>query len=282
MQIVQITPNIGAEVNGIDLSEPLDGEVVKELRALFVENMVLVFRNQQLTRKQHKNFARYFGDLHIHPSHREGMNAGDDPEIFAINTPPDARQSNGEAWHSDITCEEIPPMASLLYVTKVPENGGGDTMFANMCLAWDELSEELKIFLEGKSAFHDGTIDLRNYGVRLKPGQSYPQASHPIVVEHPESRKPVLFVNKSFTSHIEGLPAWESQMILNGLYDFIMANARIQCRVSWSENTLVMWDNRSVQHQAIRDYVGYSRYGERVSLLDNVRPTAYQNLEYRR
>ena len=103
MQIVQITPNIGAEVNGIDLSEPIDDQEIDELRGLFVEYMVLVFRNQQLTREQHKNFARCFGDLHIHPSHREGMNAGDDPEIFAINTPPDARQSNGEAWHSDIT-----------------------------------------------------------------------------------------------------------------------------------------------------------------------------------
>ncbi len=282
MQIVQITPNIGAEVTGIDLSAPLDVQVIDELRRLFVEHMVLVFRNQQLTRDQHKSFSRYFGELHIHPSHREGMNAGDDPEIFVINTPPDARQSNGEAWHSDVTCEEVPPMASLLYVTKVPENGGGDTMFANMCLAWDELSDDLKMFLEGKSAFHDGTIDLRNYGIRLKPGQSYPQASHPLVVQHPESGKPVLFVNRSFTSHIEGLPTWESQMILDGLYDYIMANGRIQCRVGWTENTLVMWDNRSVQHKAIRDYVGYSRYGERVSLLDNVRPAAYENLEYRR
>ncbi len=276
MQLTQVTPNIGAELEGIDLSRPLDNQTVVELRALFVEHMVLVFRDQKLTRDEHKNFGRYFGDLHIHPSHLEGMNAGDDPEIFAINTPADARQSNGEAWHSDITCEETPPMASLLYVTKVPENGGGDTMFANMCLAWEELSDDLKLFLDGKLAFHDGMIDLRNYGIRLKAGQSYPQASHPIVIEHPESGKPALFVNRSFTSHIEGIPSWESQMVLSGLYDFIIGNARLQCRVSWSENTLVMWDNRSVQHQAIHDYVGYSRYGERVSLLDNIKPSAYR------
>lgn len=276
MQVTRVTPNIGAEISDIDLAAPLDAVTVDTLRALFVEHMVLVFRDQQLTREQHKTFGRYFGDLHIHPSHREGMNKGDDPEIFAIDTPPDARQSNGEAWHSDITCERVPPMASLLYVTKVPENGGGDTMFANMCLAWEELSEDLKILLDGKQAFHDGMIDLRNYGISLKPGQSYPQASHPVVTTHPESGKPVLFVNRSFTSHIEGMPTWESQMILNGLYEFIMGNARLQCRVSWTENTLVMWDNRSVQHQAIRDYVGYSRYGERVSLLDNLRPVAYR------
>ena len=276
MQLTQVTPNIGAELEGIDLSRPLDNQTVVELRALFVEHMVLVFRDQKLTRDEHKNFGRYFGDLHIHPSHLEGMNPGDDPEIFAISTPADARQSNGEAWHSDITCEETPPMASLLYVTKVPENGGGDTMFANMCLAWEELSDDLKLFLDGKLAFHDGMIDLRNYGIRLKAGQFYPQASHPIVIEHPESGKPALFVNRSFTSHIEGIPSWESQMVLNGLYDFVVGNARLQCRVSWSENTLVMWDNRSVQHQAIHDYVGYSRYGERVSLLDNIKPSAYR------
>lgn len=276
MQVTPITPNIGAEIAGIDLAGPLEASVVSDLRTLFVEHMVLVFRDQQLTRDQHKVFGRYFGELHIHPSHREGMNPGDDPEIFAINTPADAKQSNGEAWHSDITCERIPPMASLLHVTKVPENGGGDTMFANMQLAWEELSDDMKKMLDGKVAFHDGMIDLRNYGIRLKPGQTYPQASHPVVVKHPESGKPVLYVNRSFTSHIEEMPPWESEMLLNGLYDFIMGNVRLQCRVRWTENTLVMWDNRSVQHQAIRDYVGYSRYGERVSLLDNIEPAAYR------
>ena len=276
MQVTLVTPNIGAEVSGIDLAAPLDDTMVLEIRKMFIEHKVLVFRGQQLTRDQHKAFGQCFGDLHIHPSHRQGMNKGGDPEIFAIDTPADAKQSNGEAWHSDITCEGIPPMASLLYVTKVPENGGGDTMFANMCLAWEELSEDLKIFLDGKYAFHDGMIDLRNYGISLKPGQSYPQASHPVVTKHPESGKPVLFVNRSFTSHIEGIPPWESRMMLNGLYDFVMGNARLQCRVSWTENTLVMWDNRSVQHQAIRDYVGYARYGERVSILDKLRPVAYK------
>ena len=276
MQVVQVTPNIGAEVSGIDLSKPLGNRTISELRGLFVEHMVLVFRGQQLTRGQHKTFGRYFGDLHIHPSYREGINTGDDPEVFVIDTPREARKSNGEAWHSDISCEEIPPMASLLYITKVPENGGGDTMFANMCLAWEELSDDLKKFLDGKFAFHDGEIDLRNYGIRLKPGQSYPQASHPVVVEHPENGEPVLFVNPSFTSHIEDIPPWESEMVLNGLYDFVMGNARLQCRISWLENTLVMWDNRSVQHQAVRDYIGYSRYGERVSLLDHLKPSAYR------
>ena len=276
MQVFPITPNIGAEIDGVDLSQPLDESTVSELRSLFVEHMVLVFRGQSMTRDQHKAFGRYFGNLHVHPSHREGMNPGDDPEIFAIDIKPDAKHSNGEAWHSDITCEVIPPMASLLYITKMPENGGGDTMFANMNMAWEALSDDLKQVLDGKIAFHDGMIDLRNYGIRLRPGQTYPQASHPVVIKHPESGKPVLYVNRSFTSHIENMPPWESRMLLDGLYDFVMGSPRLMCRVKWEENTMVMWDNRSVQHHAIHDYAGYSRYGERVSLLDDIEPAAYR------
>jgi taurine dioxygenase len=236
---------------------------------------VLVFRDQHLSREQHKAFARIFGDLHVHPSHRSGMGRGDDPELFIIDTPADARQSNGEAWHSDVSCEEVPPMASLLYVTKVPDNGGGDTMFANMYQAYEELSDDLKALLSDKVAFHDGEVDLRSYGIKLLPGQEYPSADHPVIVQHPETGKPILFVNRSFTSHIRGIPLWESRMLLEGLYDFIATNARLHCRVKWTPGTLVMWDNRCVQHQAIRDYAGYARYGERVSVLDGKIPAAY-------
>ena len=270
MQITNVTPTLGAEIAGIDLSVSLDAATVDRLRQVWLDRKVLIFRDQRLTRDQHKAFGRCFGDLHIHPSHRAGMNRHDDPELFIIDTKADAKQSNGEAWHSDVSCETVPPIASLLYVTQVPENGGGDTMFADMAAAYAELSEPLKQMLDGKMAFHDGEIDLRNYGFRLKPGQTYPTATHPVVIRHPETTLPVLFVNRSFTSHIETLPMWESRMLLEGLYDYVAANARIQCRVKWTPNTLVMWDNRSVQHQAIRDYVGYARYGERVSLSDSV------------
>ena len=271
-----ITPGIGAEITGLDISQPLDKNTIARLKELFIRHLVLVFRDQMLSREEHKQFARHFAELHVHPSHRSRLNKGDDPEIFVIDTPADAKQSNGEAWHSDVSCEGIPPMASLLYVTKVPANGGGDTMFANMYEAFTELSEDMKTLLMGKTAFHDGEIDLRNYGIRLPAGHQYPQASHPIIVRHPESGRPLLFVNGSFTSHIEGLPRWESDMLLSGLYDFVAKNARRQCRVKWTENTLVMWDNRCVQHQAIRDYAGFARYGERVSIMDSKPPEAAQ------
>jgi taurine dioxygenase len=268
-QTTDLTPTIGTEVHGIDISRPLDPDTVRELRELFLARMVLVFRDQHLDRDQHKRFGCYFGDLHIHPSHKAGMNRHDDPELFVIDTPADAKQSNGEFWHSDVSCEEIPPMASLLYVTRVPENGGGDTLFANMYEAYRELSDDMKQLLESKTALHDGEVDLRIYDIRLKPGQNYPRASHPLVVAHPDTGKPVLFVNPSFTSHIEKVPRWESDMLLSGLYGFVAGNGRIQCRVKWTPDTLVMWDNRCVQHQAVRDYAGFARYGERVSLVDH-------------
>ena len=273
MNISSITPTVGAEVTGVDLAD-LSPEAVSSIKAAFLKHHVLVFRDQTLSRDQHKAFGRLFGDLHIHPSKRNGMNQ-QDPELFIINTKPDAKLTNGEAWHSDVSCEEIPPKASILYVTKCPENGGGDTMFANMHEAFDELSPALQSLLLSKTAYHDGEIDLRNYGVRLRDGQTYPKASHPLVPRHPESGRPYLFANGSFTSHIEGIPRWESDMLLHGLYQRTATNPRIQCRVKWQPNTVVMWDNRSVQHHAILDYAGFARYGERVSVLDSERPQPF-------
>ena len=273
MNISSITPTVGAEVTGVDLAD-LSPEAVSFLKAAFLKHHVLVFRDQTLSRDQHKAFGQLFGDLHIHPSKRNGMNQ-QDPELFIINTKPDAKLTNGEAWHSDVSCEEIPPKASILYVTKCPENGGGDTMFANMHEAFAELSPDLQSLLLTKTAYHDGEIDLRNYGVRLRDGQTYPKASHPLVPCHPENGRPYLFANGSFTSHIEGIPRWESDMLLQGLYQRTATNPRIQCRVKWQPNTVVMWDNRSVQHHAILDYAGFARYGERVSVLDSERPQPF-------
>ena len=274
LQVQPVTPTIGAEISGINLQAPMSDDLYQTIRALFLEHLVLVFRDQDLSREQHKAFARRFAGLHIHPSKRNGMNE-DDPEVFIVDTRPDALITNGEAWHSDISCEEVPPLASLLYVTLTPGNGGGDTMFANMYEAYNGLSARMKNMLTGLTAYHDGEIDLRNYGIRLKPGQTYPKASHPVIVKHPETGRPLLFVNGSFTSHIEGIPKWESDTLLQGLYTYVAKNPRIQCRVKWTPNTLVMWDNRSAQHHAILDYTGHARYGERVSVQDDNRPEIY-------
>jgi taurine dioxygenase len=164
------------------------------------------------------------------------------------------------------------PSASLWYVSKTPDNGAGDTLFANIYKVYNELSEDMKLLPDGKHAFHDGEIDLRNHGIRLRADKFYPSASPPLIIQRSETGRKILIVNRSSTSHSEGLPRWESDMLLDRLYQFVANNSRIQCRVKWTPNMLTMWDKRCLQHQAVRDYAGYARYGERVSVIDGVVP----------
>jgi len=145
-------------------------------------------------------------------------------------------------------------------------------LFANIYKAYNELSEDMKLLPDGKHAFHDGEIDLRNHGIRLRADKFYPSASPPLIIQHSETGRKILIVNRSSTSHIEGLARWESDMLLDGLYQFVANNSRIQCRVKWTPNMLTMWDKRCLQHQAVRDYAGYARYGERISVIDGVVP----------
>ena len=123
---------IGAEVTGLDISQPMNKKTIARRRELFLRHLVRVYRNPVLSREDHKHFAHYFDEQHVYSSRRRDLKTTGDLEIFVIDTPADAEQSTGEAWLSDVSCEVIPPMASLLYVTKLPDNVGGDTIFANM------------------------------------------------------------------------------------------------------------------------------------------------------
>jgi taurine dioxygenase len=275
LKINPITPTVGAEISGLNLAKPLSLAELKGVRDAFSTHHVLVFRNQTLTRAQHKQFSRQFGELHIHPSKRNGLNK-DDPETFIIDIKPSAIQSNGEPWHSDVSCDSMPPAASILYITEIPENDGGDTQFMNMHAAFDSLSPDLQTLLADKTAFHDGEHDLKHYGIKLRPGQEYPAHSHPMVTAHPGTGRATLFVNPGFTTHIENMPKWESKMLLDGLFAYTASNPRLQCRIKWAPGTLTMWDNRSVQHQAIFDYAGWSRYGERMTVASNQAPLPYK------
>ena len=139
-------------------------------------------------------------------------------------------------------------------------------MFANMYEAYDTLSEPIQQLLLSLSAFHDGRKDLANYGVTLKPGQDYPSATHPVVPVHPETGRRMLFVNSSFTVRINELSRAESDALLNFLYAQVSNQPRLQCRVRWAPGTIVLWDNRCVQHHAVWDYFPESRSGERVTV----------------
>ena len=255
---------MGAEVFDVDLNV-VDASTIDEIKAAFVEHMVLVFRDQALSRESHKTFGRLFGELHIHPSKKQ-LDTKSDPEIFAIKTTPDSAWTNGEAWHTDVSCEPVPPMGSMLYVRELPGVSGGDTLFANMYLALDALSEPLRAWLRDLDAKHDGRKDLASYNIELKADQSYPRAEHPIITRHPQSGREVLFVNRSFTECISALKPAESTAILELLLHHAESNPRFHCRVKWAPDTLVFWDNRCTWHHAVWDYYPNTRYAERVSI----------------
>jgi taurine dioxygenase len=264
-----LTPHLGAEVSGLDLSQPLDNAQTADLYQAFADWSVLVFRDQQLDREAHKRFGRYFGDLHTHPMNysRDG-----DPEILTVRTTADSAYTAGDGWHTDVTCDPIPPMASALYITETPECGGGDTLYADMYLAYEMLSEPMRTMLEGLTAVHDGAIPYVGTYKSTPPEGGYPRNEHPVIAVHPVTGRKVLYVNSGFTSHIRGLTAWESKSLLDSIYRMIATTPRLHCRVEWEPNTLTLWDNRCTQHHAVWDYHPFTRSGERVSVLGHEPP----------
>lgn len=264
-----LTPHLGAEVDGLDLSAPLSDAQVADLRRAFIDWGVLVFRDQHLDRDAHKALGRHLGALHTHPMHhgRKG-----DPNILVVKTTAESPYTAGDGWHTDVSCDEIPPMASALYVTETPESGGGDTLFADMALAHDLLSEPMQAWLSTLTATHDGAKPYIGSYKSTPPEGGYPRNSHPVITVHPESGRRVLYVNSGFTTHIDGLRRWESDALLESLHRFVATTPKLHCRVRWEPNTLTLWDNRWTQHHAVWDYYPHSRYGERVSVLGDARP----------
>lgn len=282
-QITTLTPHIGAEVLGLDLSQPLAESDIQDLHQAWSDWKLLVFRDQQLDRAQHKAVASHFGHLHVHPMNLpKGKNATDsgatyrsankDPEILTVKTTADSPYTAGDAWHTDVTCDPIPPLGSMLYITETPECGGGDTLFADMYLAYELLSEPMKAFLEGLEAIHDGAKPYIGAYKSTPPEGGYPRSTHPVITTHPVTGRKVLYVNSGFTTRIKGLAANESAALLDMLFRHIDSTPKLYCRVEWRPGTITLWDNRCTQHHAVWDYYPHSRYGERVSVLGNEPP----------
>jgi len=267
LDIRPLTPALGAEVFGIDLASQLSKPQVDAIRKALVAHQVIFFRDQHMSFEQHIELGKRFGSLHVHPL--AAGNHPDHPELLRIHADEKSERVAGESWHTDVSCEEEPPMGSMLYLTEVPTTGG-DTMFASMYAAYDALSRPMQQFLEGLTAVHDGAKVWTKYGIA--PSRPFARNEHPVITVHPETGRKLLFVNRVFTSHIPELSTKESDALLEMLYRHV-ENPRFMCRFRWQANSVAFWDNRCTQHQAIFDYFPARRSGYRVTI-NGARPLA--------
>src|SRR5712691_11538651 len=180
IELKKLTPHIGAEIAGVDLSRPLGNQQFQEVHDALMENLVVFFRDQRLTHEQHKAFGRRFGELAIHPASRNSPEGH--PEILTIHADANSKHVAGEEWHTDVSCDLEPPMGSILYLTEVPPDGGGDTLFASMYRAYETLSEPIKQMLRGLTALHD-SAKAHYYRAKAKDRDhiKQPDAEHPVV-----------------------------------------------------------------------------------------------------
>jgi taurine dioxygenase len=256
-----LTPKLGAGIGGIDLTQPLVDAQVEELKRAFADYMVIFFRDQPIDHAAHKALAEAFGGIHIAESTKPWRVPGHDA-VTIIHADKDSKYVAGEDWHSDMSCDAEPPLGSILYMHTMPDVGG-DTVFANMYAAYDALSDRMKEHLEGLTAMHDSAV---GFGGITPEGMKLPRHSHPVIRTHPVTGRKAVYVNKGFTTHIEGVPADESAALLAYLYGHV-ARPHYQCRFRWQPHSIAFWDNRAVQHSAIWDYFPETRSGFRIQVL---------------
>ncbi len=269
IEVLPMGSYIGAEIRGVDISQPLDIDTVNALRRALVEHKVIIFRDLDVTAEQHVAFGRYFGDLETHPFSPDMPGI---PEMVVLDNDKNNPVLSTDIWHADTTFRECPTQFSILLCRIAPERGG-DTMWANMVAAYEGLSSSVKEFIVGLEAIHDfknfrmlfGQDDESRDKLRAME-RKYPNPTHPVVRTHPETGERVLYVNPQFTLRITNMSVRESDAILNLLYEQAKT-PEYQFRLTWEPGTLAIWDNRSTQHYAVNDYYPSRRRMERIATL---------------
>jgi len=272
MDVTRIGPVFGARVAGLDLRAPIDGQTIASIKGALAEHEVLVFREQQLEAEDMLALGRGFGELLTHPF---SPSAADAPELIVFDNHNENPPTLTDVWHADETFRVAPPAVTILHALISPPLGGGTT-FASMRAAYEMLSDRMKLLISGLTARHDfgrfGSLfpDTPEALRRLHEIElNFPPPSHPVVRIHPETGKPVLYVNRHFTRQINELPEEEGAAILQFLLTR-PAVPELQLTVEWTAGTLVMWDNRSVQHYARHDYFPQRRRMQRVTISGDV------------
>ncbi len=255
--ITPLSGVLGAKVDGIDLRNVSD-EAMQVLRAAFLEHCILIYPGQQaLTPAEQVAFAARWGEVH----HMLTPEACLDGNLAVLVLDFKGRKPPTDKWHSDVTMEVCPPMATFLLGRTIPI--GGDTIFANQYLAYETLSDGMRRMLDGLNAVHDG-VNFAKAG-NFDPSR-FPSNLHPVVRTHPETGRKALFVNLTYTRHFEGMTIEESQPLLDWLYDHSV-QPNFTFRHRWTEGDLMMWDNRCLQHFAVADYGEQTRVMHRVTVL---------------
>jgi taurine dioxygenase len=268
MEIRRIVGALGAEIHGVDLSRPLSDELLLKIRTAWLEHLVIFFRDQALPPEAYMAFARRIGTPVEYPFVK-GI-AGF-PEIIEVKKLEHEKVNFGGVWHSDTAYLEIPPMASMLVAREIPPQGG-DTLFANMHLAYDTLSDGMKAMLAPLQAVNSSAKAnvTRTREDRIKSdgqdaaGREF-VAEHPVVRVHPETGHKALYVNAAHTVRFKDMTEEESGPLLGYLFQH-QIRPEFTCRFSWRVGSIALWDNRCAQHNPVNDYHGHRRLMHRITL----------------
>ena len=266
--VEHVSPMIGSEISGLDLSKSLDEDTVASLRALWLERKVLFFRDQRLTPDQQLAFTRQFGEVEKYPF-LKGIEGN--PLVAPVLKLPEETINFGGVWHSDTTYLPEPAAGATLYALELPPVGG-DTIFCNMGAAFENLPKEIREMIAGLSAVNTSAkaavSATRKARIDDSGDVSAPREFteiHPVVRTHPETGEKTLYVNEAHTLRFEGWSQEDSEPVLHILYEHAR-KPEFQCRFRWTVGSVVLWDNRSTHHYPINDYHGYRRLLHRISL----------------
>ncbi len=268
MQVRKIAGALGAEISGVDLTQPISSALAAEIREIFLQHEVIFMRKQALSPQQFLDFAHAMGEPVEYPFVKgiEGF-----PHIIEVKKLEYEKVNFGGIWHSDTTYLETPPMGSMLLAREIPPFGG-DTLFASQYAAYEALSGTMQRLLDGLQGINSSAkADVsKTREDRLKSdGKDYAPKdftnSHPVVRTHPETGRKALYVNVAHTSGIEGLTDAESASLLNFLFQH-QVKPEFTCRWAWEKDDIAFWDNRCAQHNPVNDYHGYRRVLHRITL----------------
>lgn len=268
MNVRKIAGALGAELQGVDLAQPLSPQQAREVRQALLDHGVIFLRGQRLTADQFLAFAQAMGEPIEYPFVKglEGY-----PHIIEVKKLEHEKVNFGGVWHSDTTYLEEPPMGSMLLSREVPPYGG-DTMFANQYLAYEALSAEMKRIVDplvGISSSAKADVSkTREDRIKTDGKEGAPKeyrAEHPVVRTHPETGRKALYVNVAHTAGIVGLTEAESAPLLQFLFQH-QVKPEFTCRFAWEPDAIAFWDNRCVQHNPVNDYHGFRRVMHRITL----------------